>query len=169
MTTVGQGLAAAVTVALLGCSGAAPSAPATVAPSVAIASSAPSASAAPSATTMALTFSTTAAPSAPLGALTVQAGPGPIFRPSTLDAPTGDFQIFITSPAVAPDVATQGHNIGIRGQDTLDIIARSDYLKAGDDPLVFSVSGLAPGKYVFVCEYPGHVEDGMRGTLTIGP
>ena len=59
---------------------------------------------------MALTFSTTTAPSAPPGSLTVQAGPGPVFRPSTLDAPTGDFQIFITAPAVASSIASAGRS-----------------------------------------------------------
>lgn len=153
------------------CLGCTASAPPTDAPSVMTVPPASASTAAPTATGTQVSYASSTAASAPPGATAVEAGPGPIFRPSNLDTPTGDIEIFLTAPAVAPDVqgATHGHNIGIRGLGTLDIIATSDYLKAGDDPLVFSVSGLAPGKYVFVCEFPGHADAGMRGTLTVGP
>lgn len=156
--------------AALLCLGCAASAPPTDAPPV-MTPPASASTAAPTATATQVSYGSSAAASAPPGATAVQAGPGPIFRPSNLTTSTGDIEIFLTAPAVAPDAqgATHGHNIGIRGLGSLEIIATSDYLKGGEDPLLFTVSGLAPGKYVFVCEYPGHADAGMRGTLTVGP
>ncbi len=118
---------------------------------------------------MSVTATSAPAASAPVGAILVQAGPGPIFRPRVLEASAGDIQIFLSSPPVKPDVAgaKHGHNFAIRRPGSLDIIARSDYLKGGDDPIVFTVSGLEPGTYTFICEFPGHAGAGMYGELTV--
>lgn len=108
------------------------------------------------------------APSAPPGATAVQAGEGPIFRPNVVETPTGDVQIFLTSPPVDPDgQQAVPHNIGIRAPGTLEIIASSDLVKPGDPSIVFTVSGLEPGTYQFICEVQGHAGAGMVGTLTV--
>lgn len=161
--------ALAVTVAAavsVGCGGAAPS---TVPPSrsPSVSSSAPAVSTTTPA--MTVTAGSIEAASAPPGAIAVQAGEGPIFRPSVLESATGDVRIFLTAPPVDPNVqrATDGHNIAIRAPGTLDVIARSDYVKPGEPSIVFTMSGLEPGTYQFICEFRDHVSGGMYGTLTI--
>lgn len=159
---------ALVAVVSIGCGSTAPS---SVAPSASPspASSSPVAASA-TAPEMSVTVSSVEAASAPPGALAVQMGEGPIFRPNLLDTPTGDFQIFLTSPPVDPNVqrATDGHNMGIRAPGTLTVIASSDYVKPGEPSIVFTVSGLEPGTYQFICEWKDHSGGGMVGTLTVG-
>jgi uncharacterized cupredoxin-like copper-binding protein len=152
----------------MGCAAATPS----DAPSTAI--NLPSASASPASASATapgpgVVIASTETASAPPEAIAVQAGEGPIFRPNVLETPTGEFQIFLTSPPVDPDVprATDGHNLAIRAPGTLDVIASSDYLRGGDTPLLLTVSGLEPGTYQFICEFRGHVDGGMYGTLTV--
>lgn len=159
---------AVAVVVSIGCAAAAPS---NVAPSATTSPSASVSAAAASATApeMIVTGTSMEATSAPPGAIAVQAGEGPIFRPSALETPTGDFQIFLTSPPVDPNVqrATDGHNIGIRAPGSLNVIASSDYVKPGDPSIVFTVSGLEPGTYQFICEFRDHSAGGMYGTLTV--
>jgi plastocyanin len=150
----------------IGCAAAAPS---NVAPSVMSLPSASPATASATALGTSVTVTSIEAASAPPGAIAVQAGEGPIFRPSALETPTGDFQIFLTSPPVDPSVqrATDGHNIGIRAPGSLNVIASSDYVRPGDPSIVFTVSGLEPGTYKFICEFRDHAGGGMYGTLTV--
>jgi uncharacterized cupredoxin-like copper-binding protein len=116
---------------------------------------------------MSVTATSTDAASAPPGAIALQAGEGPIFRPNVLETAAGDFQIFLTSPPLDADNAQAvPHNLGIRAPGTLDVIALSDYVQPGES-IVFTVSGLEPGTYQFVCEVPGHAGAGMVGTLTV--
>lgn len=80
------------------------------------------------------------------------------FDPPDLTATTGELEIALENTG---DIE---HNFAIEGVQ-------------GDEPIVEDVPGgasgrgtvsLEPGEYTFYCSVPGHRENGMEGTLTVG-
>jgi uncharacterized cupredoxin-like copper-binding protein len=108
-----------------------------------------------------LEATTEEAAEAPPGAITVTVGPGPDFAPDDITAAAGTVVFFLDArPADIIHNMVIAINIG-------DVpLAKSANLEGGQT-VIFTVHDLEPGTYEFWCSFPGHLESGMRGTLTI--
>jgi plastocyanin len=98
-----------------------------------------------------------AAASGPGGTLKLAADPTQLaFDTKSLSSKPGKVTIDFTNPApIQHDVAiAQGSKVFATSQ----LISKSNTTVSAD---------LAPGKYVFYCDVPGHRQAGMQGTLTV--
>ena len=125
-------------------------------PSVAVSPS-PPASASPASD---LDSTTVGASAAPAGSILVgMAGPPPHYTPKSLSATAGDVVFFLDNGSRST------HTLAI-GQRLYAPMAVS--LAIGvDHSAVFTVSGLAAGRYVIWCTVSNHAAEGMTGTLTV--
>jgi FtsP/CotA-like multicopper oxidase with cupredoxin domain len=73
-----------------------------------------------------------------------------------------------TLTAEAGDITVKVHNAG----GTLHNVSFGSLGKTqmidGGDSTTLTLTDVAPGKYEFLCEVPGHADAGMRGTLVVG-
>lgn len=88
------------------------------------------------------------------GVLTIPADPGGglNFVNTTAEAPAGKLEI------VMPNKSGIDHNIAIQGK------GKGAIVKTGDSRFTATFT---PGKYTYICEVPGHLQAGMKGTLTV--
>jgi plastocyanin len=88
------------------------------------------------------------------GVLTIAADPsgGLAFVNATAEAPAGELKIDMPNKSGIP------HNIAIKGKGQGEIVSSG--------ASSFSAS-FEPGKYQYICEVPGHLAAGMKGTLTV--
>jgi plastocyanin len=88
------------------------------------------------------------------GVLTIPADPsgGLAFVNATAEAPAGQLKIDMPNKAGIP------HNIAIKGKGQGEVVT------SGSSS--FSAA-FEPGKYTYICEVPGHLAAGMKGTLTV--
>ncbi len=81
------------------------------------------------------------------------------FDPATISAPAGKVTFFlVNSGAVAHDMVVMGSD-GKR-------LASSELVQPGNTS-VFTVDNLTAGTYPFICDQPGHLDAGMKGTLSV--
>jgi plastocyanin len=114
-----------------------------------------------------LTATTAPAETAPANAITVEMSSF-MFDPSEITAPPGTVTFFLQNVGAGNDpTALQRHNLAI-GLDRDHVLASSDYISAGK-AAIFTVDGLEPGAYMVWCTVPHHAENGMVGTLIVGP
>jgi plastocyanin len=88
------------------------------------------------------------------GVLTIAADPGGnlAFVNATAEAPAGDLEIVMPNKSGVP------HNIAIKGKGAGEIVQQGESR--------FKAT-FTPGKYQYICEVPGHLAAGMKGTLTV--
>jgi len=89
------------------------------------------------------------------GKLTIPAEPGGglAFVNATAEAPAGQLTIEMPNESSVP------HNIAINGKGKGEVVEQGGTSS-------FSAS-FEPGKYEYICEVPGHLAAGMKGTLTV--
>jgi plastocyanin len=80
------------------------------------------------------------------------------FSPSTLSVPSGKVVLYLVN------AGTISHDMVIKDSSG-NTSGRSDLVSAGDS-FVFTLDSLPAGKYSFICDQPGHADNGMKGTLT---
>ncbi len=84
------------------------------------------------------------------------------FKPPEKDAWYTGVEISTASAA-----ATQARYAYLPPQFAASVLAASKLLGPGESETIeFTAPGL-PGKYDFVCSFPGHAQAGMKGTLTV--
>lgn len=76
-----------------------------------------------------------------------------LFASTQATAPAGALELVMPNPSPIP------HNIALQGQ------APGPVVGAGGESKV--TANLKPGKYQYICTVPGHLEGGMKGTLTV--
>jgi azurin len=76
-------------------------------------------------------------------------------------APTVDVEAFITASAVARD------NQFIAPAYARGVLAATGLAGAGESVEVAFTAPTTPGRYPFVCSFPGHYAAGMRGVLVV--
>jgi plastocyanin len=81
-----------------------------------------------------------------------------VFQPDGLQAKQGNLSITYDNPSAVP------HSIAVATSNG-NILGQVQPFTNGKQTV--TVSGLAPGKYVFYCTVPGHREAGMEGDLTV--
>ena len=114
-----------------------------------------------------LTATTAPAETAPADAITVEMSSF-MYDPSDITAPPGTVTFFLQNVGAGDDpIALQRHNLAI-GLDQDHVLASSGYVDAGE-AAIFTVEGLEPGTYTVWCTVPHHAENGMVGTLIVGP
>lgn len=95
------------------------------------------------------------------------------FDPTTLDAAAGKVEITLDNAGKIPHelvllkTDTAADKLPVSGgrvseKDSVGEISETDGGKTAAHEF-----DLKPGTYVFVCNIPGHYQDGMRGTLTV--
>lgn len=90
--------------------------------------------------------------------LKITAGPGVAMKYSTatLKAKAGVVTIVMTNKGILP------HDIGIKGKG---VNAKGKIVGKGGISKV--TAKLKPGRYLFYCSVPGHMQAGMKGTLVV--
>lgn len=63
--------------------------------------------------------------------------------------------------------STQARNSYNPPQFKAKVLAATKLLGPGESETVTFTAPSAPGKYEFVCSFPGHAQAGMKGTLTV--
>ncbi len=63
--------------------------------------------------------------------------------------------------------STQARNAYIPPQFAAKVLASSKLLGPGESDTVSFTAPNTPGKYDFLCSFPGHAPAGMKGTLTV--
>ena len=63
--------------------------------------------------------------------------------------------------------ATQARNAYIPPQFAQKVLASSKLLGPGESDTITFTAPKTPGKYDFLCSFPGHAPAGMKGTLTV--
>jgi len=88
------------------------------------------------------------------GVLTIPADPGGglVFVYAKAEAPAGPLEIVMPNKSGVP------HNIAIDGK------GKGAIVQSGESK--FSAS-FEPGTYTYICQVPGHLQAGMKGTLTV--
>lgn len=88
------------------------------------------------------------------GVLTIPADPsgGLAFVNATAEAPAGELKVDMPNKSGVP------HNIAIKGK------GQGAVIENGSSSFTASFE---PGKYEYICEVPGHLAAGMKGTLTV--
>lgn len=81
------------------------------------------------------------------------------FSPSALNASSGKVVFYLVN------AGSTGHDIVIKNSSGSKV-AGSELVSAGDR-FVFTVNNLPAGSYTIVCDQPGHLDSGMKGTLTV--
>jgi uncharacterized cupredoxin-like copper-binding protein len=80
------------------------------------------------------------------------------FAPADINVKSGKVTLFlVNSGSVSHDMVVQtadGNSMG-----------RSELIQPGDSN-TFTIENLAAGNYKVICDQPGHLELGMKGTLT---
>ena len=79
------------------------------------------------------------------------------FVETALTAPAGEDTFEFTNDSEVP------HNFAIEAGDGGDVGATKT-ITGGSDSVTVS---LKPGTYIFYCQVPGHVQAGMKGTITV--
>lgn len=88
------------------------------------------------------------------GVLTIPADPGGnlAFVYTTAEAPAGKLTLKMPNKSGVP------HNIAIKGKGAGKVVQSGESTFSAD---------FTPGKYQYICEVPGHLQAGMKGTLTV--
>lgn len=63
--------------------------------------------------------------------------------------------------------STQARNSYVPPQFAAKVLASSKLLGPGETDTISFTAPNAPGKYDFLCSFPGHAPAGMKGTLTV--
>lgn len=82
------------------------------------------------------------------------------FNPSNPSLPAGKATFLLVNNGGV------SHDMVIMTADGGNRLAQSELVQPGNSS-TFEVPNLAPGTYPFVCDQPGHAEQGMKGTLTV--
>jgi plastocyanin len=91
--------------------------------------------------------------------LKIAAGPGVAMKYSaaTLKAKAGVVTIVMTNKGILPhDIAIKGKGVNAKGK----LVGKGGVSKV--------TAKLKPGRYLFYCTVPGHMQAGMKGTLIVG-
>ena len=81
--------------------------------------------------------------------------------------------LVVTSPDAADDVADAAIALGLAGQsrafvpDDSDVLAHTGLLQPETSESIYFTAPTVPGRYAFVCTFPGHART-MRGVLIVG-
>jgi plastocyanin len=110
-----------------------------------------------------LEATTEEATEAPSGAITMTVGPGPRFTPDQITAPAGTVVFFLDTQQIDEGIV---HNLVIATAIGELPLAKSATL-THEHSVTFTVRDMEPGTYEFWCTFEGHLEGGMKGTLTI--
>lgn len=68
---------------------------------------------------------------------------------------------------VDEDASTEAAHDYIPEKDSNQIIAHTKLLGPGESDSVTFTAPYVPGDYTFICTFPGHASQGMRGTVTV--
>jgi plastocyanin len=128
-------------------------------------SNAPEATSSPEPTAALLPSTTEPADEAPDGALAIKVGPGPTFSPEMLRARASDELVFFLDATEINEGSAHNFKIGPDLPPGAPL-AESDFIERGAS-VVFTVTGLEPGRYVFWCSVEEHHTFGMHGTLVV--
>lgn len=80
--------------------------------------------------------------------------------------------LLIVEPGTADKVGQTALKLGIKGNsvdyvpDMKEVLYHTKLLSPGNNETIYILAPLKPGKYTFVCTYPGHYMS-MRGTITV--
>ncbi|HEY4865932.1 MAG TPA: cupredoxin domain-containing protein [Candidatus Dormibacteraeota bacterium] len=80
------------------------------------------------------------------------------FDPSDLKVKSGKVSFFLVNNGGV------SHDLVVTSSDGKSV-ARSELVQPGNST-VLTVDNLAAGDYKFICDQPGHADQGMKGTLT---
>lgn len=80
------------------------------------------------------------------------------FDPSDLKVKSGKVNFFLVNNGGV------SHDLVVTSSDG-KTVARSELVQPGNTT-VLTVDNLAAGDYKFICDQPGHADQGMKGTLT---
>jgi len=72
-----------------------------------------------------------------------------------------DAQAFLTAGATLPDTEYVAPEMKTK------VLAKSTFAAGGDTVYVSFSAPKKPGKYTYLCTFPGHAMAGMKGTLTV--
>ena len=72
-----------------------------------------------------------------------------------------DVQAFLTAGATLPDTEY------IAPAMKAKVLAKSTFAAGGETQYVSFKAPMKPGKYTYLCTFPGHAMAGMKGTLTV--
>jgi len=72
-----------------------------------------------------------------------------------------DVQAFLTAGATMPDVEYVAPAMKSK------VLAKSNFAAGGETSYVSFKAPMKPGKYTYLCTFPGHALAGMKGTLTV--
>jgi plastocyanin len=81
------------------------------------------------------------------------------FDPSSISAKPGKITFYLVNAGSVP------HDMVVSSADGKRLGA-SELVQAGNTT-VFTLDNVNAGGYKFVCDQPGHEENGMKGTLTV--
>ena len=95
------------------------------------------------------------------------------FAPATLTAKAGKLKLTLVNRGrtvhelVVLKTAQAAGALKVSGGRVSEAHAVGEVSETAAGATRSATLNLAPGRYVFVCNIPGHYEDGMRGTLTV--
>jgi uncharacterized cupredoxin-like copper-binding protein len=80
------------------------------------------------------------------------------FTPADISVKSGKVTLFLVNSG------SVSHDMVVMNADGKSM-GRSDLIQPGDSN-TFTIENLAAGSYKVICDQPGHLENGMKGTLT---
>jgi uncharacterized cupredoxin-like copper-binding protein len=80
------------------------------------------------------------------------------FTPADINVKSGKVTLFLVNSGAV------SHDMVVTGADGKSV-GRSDLIQPGDSN-TFTIADLPAGSYKVICDQPGHLENGMKGTLT---
>jgi uncharacterized cupredoxin-like copper-binding protein len=80
------------------------------------------------------------------------------FTPADISVKSGKVTLFLVNSG------SVSHDMVVMNADGKSM-GRSELIQPGDSN-TFSIENLAAGSYKVICDQPGHLENGMKGTLT---